>query len=235
MSRKSLNSNIAEFVMLGLLVLMFVGTFVCWSAAPDRIPVHWNLQGEVDRWGGKFEGLMLLPLIAVGIYGLLKVIPLIDPKKENFAQFATAYDWIQLGTISLMAVIHAAILASVMGYTIPMNLVVSLAVGCLFLVIGKVMGKVQPNWFVGVRTPWTLSSKQSWQKTHQCAGWLFIAIGVATIATGLTASKYALLVMLVTTIGGTLWLVVYSYLVWRSDTDRVSAVASTSVADTESD
>lgn len=219
--------------MLSLLALMFAGTAWCWSKAPEKIPVHWNLQGEVDRYGGKFEGLMLLPIITVGLYLLLKFIPLIDPKKENFAQFGKAYLGIRIGLSVLMAVIHAAILATVMGFQTNMNVIVGLSVGCLFVVIGNVMGKIRPNWCVGVRTPWTLSSKTSWIKTHRQAGWIFIASGIAVIVTGLAASKYALAVTLITSLGGSVWLVVYSYIVWKNDTDRVSALDTQPHAEAE--
>ena len=147
--------------MLGLIAFMFLAAALCWQSAPDEIPVHWDLQGNVDRYGGKFEGLMLVPLIASAIYLLLKFIPLLDPKKENFAQFGKVYSIIRMAVTLLMAVIQAAILGTVLGYPIDMGLVVSFGVGGLLMVIGNFMGKIRPNWFVGVRTPWTLSSKKS--------------------------------------------------------------------------
>ena len=213
-----------ELLMLSLLALMFAGAAWCWSSAPEKIPVHWNLQGEVDRYGGKFEGLLLMPLITAGLYLLLKFIPAIDPKKENFAQFAKAYLGIRIGLSILMAVIQLAILATVMGYQTNMNVIVGGSVGCLFILIGNVMGKIRPNWCVGVRTPWTLSSKTSWVKTHRLSGWIFIASGIAILITGFMESKYALVVTLVTAIGGSVWLILYSYLVWKNDTNRVSAL-----------
>ena len=213
-----------ELAILALVTLMFLASAFFWSTAPERIPVHWNLQGEVDRYGGKFEGLMLLPLIAAGLYLLLKFIPALDPKKENFAQFGKVYSIIRVAVALLMALIHVAILGTVLGFTIDMGMVVSLGVGSLLIVLGNFMGKIRPNWFVGVRTPWTLSSKKSWVKTHRMSGWLFILMGLAVVATGLTQSEYALGIMLALILGGSVWTVVYSWLVWRGDTERVPAL-----------
>jgi uncharacterized membrane protein len=215
-----------DLVIAALVSLMFLASASLWSTAPESIPVHWNLQGDVDRYGGKFEGLMLLPLIAVGISLLLRFIPAMDPKKENFAQFGKVYSIIRVAVTLLMAVIHVAILGTVLGFTIDMGLAVSLGVGSLLIVLGNFMGKIRPNWFVGVRTPWTLSSKKSWVKTHRMSGWLFILMGLAVVATGLTQSKYALGIMLALVLGGSLWAVIYSWLVWRGDTERVSALES---------
>ncbi len=216
-----------ELAILGLISLMFLASALIWSSAPEKIPVHWNLKGEVDRYGGKLEGLMLLPLITAGLSLMLKFIPALDPKKENFAQFGYVYSIIRVAVTVQMAVIHIAILATIRGYTIDMGLVVSAGAGSLLIVIGNFMGKIRPNWFVGVRTPWTLSSKKSWVKTHRMAGWLFILMGISVIATGLTKSGYALGVMLTLVLGGSLWAIIYSWLVWRSDTDRVSALDTT--------
>jgi uncharacterized membrane protein len=119
-----------------------------------------------------------------------------------------------------MAFIHVAILAGLIGYEVRMGLIVCLGVGGLFLVIGRTMTRVPRNGFVGVRTPWTMSSQKSWDKTHQQASWMFTAIGAATIQTGVSSSQYALVLCIGLAIGGSVWLVVYSYLVWREDTRK---------------
>ncbi|HEY6565141.1 MAG TPA: SdpI family protein, partial [Pirellulaceae bacterium] len=95
-------------------------------------------------------------------------------------------------------------------------------VGLLLMVFGNVMGKIRPNWFVGVRTPWTLSSKLSWTKTHRLAGWLFIGIGVLIAATGMTRSRWLLIGTLCGSGAALLGVVVYSYLVYRADPERTT-------------
>lgn len=210
-----------ELIHVMIIVGMFVASALCWNQAPDRVPMHWNARGEVDGWGGKLEGLFLLPGIAVGIYALLRFIPLLDPGRENYKQFAGAYAGIRWSVTGLMVVIHAAVLAYVLGYRPNMGMVVGGSTGLLLLFIGNLMSKIRPNWFVGIRTPWTLSSKLSWTKTHRVGGWVFIAIGCLIGFTGFAKAEWAVPVTLVTAIGGSLGLVVYSYIVWRTDPDRI--------------
>jgi uncharacterized membrane protein len=99
--------------------------------------------------------------------------------------------------------------------------------------LSNIMGKIRPNWFVGIRTPWSLSSKLAWTKTHRVGGWLFIVLGLGIAATAFIKSEWAVSVVLITAIGGSLALVVYSYFVWRNDPNRVPP-AGTSPAPEES-
>lgn len=214
------NSKV-EWFHLALVVSMFVGSALCWSSAPDRVPMHWNASGEIDRWGGKLEGLFLLPAITLGLYFLLRLIPRLDPGQANYAQFKKSYSIIRFATTGVMVVVHAAVLSYVVGYRLDMGLVVGVAVGLMMVVIGNVMGKVRPNWFVGIRTPWTLSSKLAWSKTHRVGGWMFMAVGVLIMIAAVFKSSWAIPVAVGTAIVASLALVVYSWHVWRNDPDRV--------------
>jgi hypothetical protein len=89
---------------------MFSGALVIWPVAPDRIPAHWSFDGSVDRWGGKIEGLLGIPLLALAIYLLMRYLPRIDPGRANYARFGGAYTAIRAGIVILMAVVYAAIL-----------------------------------------------------------------------------------------------------------------------------
>ena len=93
-----------------------------------------------------------------------------------------------------------------------MGLVLGISLGALFVSLGNVLGKIRPNWLVGIRTPWTMSSKLAWSKTHRVGGWLFVALGVAIIAISLLHSKLAIIVTVIGAIGVSLGLTVYSYL-----------------------
>ena len=98
---------------------------------------------------------------------------------------------------------------------------IGLAVGAMFFVMGNVLGKLRPNWFFGVRTPWTLSSKLSWNKTHRLAGWVFVLGGLLLMAAGLVGTPTAMGIAFAVLMAGVLGAVTYSYFVWRSDPDRV--------------
>jgi len=206
-----------ELALLLLIALMFGAALVVWPSAPSDIPVHWNASGQVDRYGGKFEGLLLLPLMALGLYLLMWYLPTIDPGRLNYARFGGAYTAIRAGVLLLMAGIYAMVIAWVLGSPVDMSRAVPLAVGALFVLFGSVLGQVQPNWFVGIRTPWTLSSTESWSRTHRLGGRLFVALGVLFVVTGAFKLGSFGYVAVGAATAGIVVLVVYSYFVWKRD------------------
>lgn len=221
-----------EYVQLGVIAAMFVAVAIRWPNVPDRIPVHWNAAGEVDGYGGKFVGLLMLPLITLGLYLLLRYIPRIDPARANYASFGGAYLMVRVVLVVYMAFIFVLINVAITDQSaVPMDRLVVGAVAVLFLVLGGVMGKLRPNWFVGIRTPWTLSSKLSWVKTHRVGGWVFIGSGVVTLVAALFGGEVAFYAMFAVLIPGMVFLVVYSYLVWRDDPDKVPAQETTPAED----
>jgi uncharacterized membrane protein len=205
---------------LAVIGAMFAAAAAAWPAAPDRLPVHWNLQGEVDRYGGKFEGLLLVPLMTFGLYWLLLLLPFIDPKRENYARFKGAYCVIRWCLTAFMAALFGLMLAAAFGRSVDIAFGLSLLMAALFMVLGFSLENVQPNWFVGVRTPWTLSSPLSWAKTHRAAKWVFVALGLVFLPLGWWKSAWALAALFVVGGGGLGWLLVYSYWVWKRDPDR---------------
>ncbi len=211
----------AEIPHLLLLASMLVVAIACWPFAPEQIPVHWNFYGQIDRYGGRFEGLFFLPLISVGLYALLLFLPRIDPGRSNYESFSTTYRTIRFSILSLLAMLYVCLLLVAFGYPVSMPRVIPIGVGVLFIVLGNFMGKLRPNWFAGVRTPWTLSSRRSWNKTHRLARWLFILQGLVIAGYGFEQSVWMLVVAAVVIVGSLAWLVVYSYLVWRNDPERI--------------
>jgi uncharacterized membrane protein len=211
-----------ELIHWLLVAAMFAVAALAWSHVPERIAIHWNLQGEADDYGGKFAGLLLLPLMTLGLYLLLLFLPRLDPGYRNYQSFATTYHVIRVSLTLFMALVYAITVLVALGYRIDVTAVVAIATGALLVVMGNFMGKLRPNWFVGVRTPWTLSSKLSWTKTHRLAGWLFILLGTLIAATGVLRTDWML--GLTIAVGGVslVWIVAYSYFVWRKDPTRTT-------------
>jgi uncharacterized membrane protein len=216
-----------EILPLAVLAAMFAGAAWSWPRVPDRLPIHWNAAGEVDGYGGKFVGLMLLPLVAVGMYALFLVLPKFDPGKRNYESFGKAYLALRTALILFFAVLYAATLVEFHGTRVPMTAVIMPALGMLFLIIGNVLSKIRPNHFVGIRTPWTLSSKQSWDKTHRLGGWLFVIQGVMFIAMAFASPALMLPAILGTTLAMVCILLPYSYHVYTRDPDRISPAGVT--------
>ena len=206
-----------EIISLFLIASMFVLAAITWPVVPDSIPVHWGFSGQPDRYGGKFEGLLLLPLISLGIYLLLLFLPRIDPRGGRYQRFAGAYLVIRTVLIAFFVVVYVVSVLWARGMTVDITMIMSLAMGLLFMVIGNYMGKLRPNWFAGIRTPWTLSSVESWNKTHRLGGKVFIAVGLIMAFTSLFQRPWTFLASIGLLIVCSIGLVVYSYYIWRSD------------------
>lgn len=221
----------AELPLLALIVAMWVAAVLLWPTTNRPVPVHWGASGEVDRYGGRFEGLLLLPAFAVALYLLMLVLPRFDPGRLNYPRFAGAYYTFRAVTTALLAVLYAVMLLSARGVPVDMPRFIGLAMGAAFFVMGNVMGKLRPNWFIGVRTPWTLSSKRSWTRTNRLGGWVFVAGGIALMVAGVVGTPLALNVAFGILVAGALAGVVYSYFVWKSDPDRVPPAGTLPVND----
>jgi len=196
---------------------MFIAAAIAWSRVPAQMPVHWGIDGRPDRYGGRLEGVLLLPIVALALYGGLRLLPRFDPRRANYAQFAGPYALIRFATLVLLAEIYGVSIATALGFPINMTRVVAPAVGLLLIVLGGVMGKLRPSWFVGIRTPWTLTSARSWGKTHRLGGWVFIVAGLVMALAGLLDLSALLLAGLAGLIVALVGLWLYSYLVWRDE------------------
>lgn len=213
-----------EIFQLALIAAMFVVAAVRWGSVPDQIPVHWNAAGEVDGYGGKFVGLLLLPIITAALYPLLRYIPRIDPARRNYESFAGTYLLVRVLITVYMAFIFVVTnLAIGNEETIPVGDLVIGSVGVLFIILGGAMGKFRPNWFAGIRTPWTLTSKRSWMRTHRLGGRIFIATGLATMVGAVVGGEWAVYAMFIVMLPGIVFLFAYSYFVWRDDPDKIAA------------
>lgn len=210
-----------EWPQLLVLAAMFAGAGWAWERVPDPMPVHFDIHGQPDRWGSRFEGLLLLPLIAVGLYGLFLLLPRLDPGRANYASFAKTWRIVRTAVLLVMAVVFGFVVASALGHDVPMPEALVLLIGALFVVFGATMGKLRPNWFIGVRTPWTLSSKLSWTRSHRLAGRLFLASGLGSILLLAVGPSVALYFLIGSCALTAVVSVVYSWFVWRGDPERV--------------
>lgn len=201
-------------------VLMFTLSLWAWGQLPGDalIPVHWGIDGQPDRYGGKFEGLLLTPLILIGISALFALIPRIDPRRDNILNSQSAYQAIWWVMLLFLAGLHLALVLSILGYNVSVGRFVPAGVGVIFLVIGRFMGRIRSNFMFGIRTPWTLTSELSWQKTHLWGGRLFMLLGALLVLAGLFPFSKLWFGLLM---GGILLMVVglfiYSYRVWKED------------------
>lgn len=208
------------WLMSAVVVALMVGLSAwAWVQLPAdaSLPVHWNAAGEADRYGGKVEGLLLLPLVSVGILLLFNLIRYIDPLRANIARSGQAYRAMLLGVLFFLAVLHVGAVLNALGYGINIGLLAALAIGVMFIIIGNYLGKIRRNYMFGVRTPWTLASELSWNKTHRLTGKLFVVSGILVLVASLWSPVVAFYTMLVTILGTVLFAMIYSYWVWKKD------------------
>ncbi|MBZ0263290.1 SdpI family protein [bacterium] len=203
-----------------LIGLSFILAIYFWVITEGQLPVHWNLHGEVDRYGGKFESLLLLPIIMLVFYFILRYIPFLDPNKSNYEKFEDSYAKIRYALTTFLFVIHLSILLNSKGIEVAMDKVVLVGMGIFFFVIGMSMKDVRPNWFIGVRNPWTMSSRKSWDVTHKYAKWLFVGIGIGMVLASYFRSSIFMIIGFGVIFAAVIVLTVMSYVIWKHDPDR---------------
>lgn len=168
-------------IMLSLVVLAFFISAYFYPQMPERMATHWNERGEIDGYMHKFWGLLLMPFITLGMIGLFFVLPKIDPLKKNYDKFRSYYNGLILVIIGFLFYIHLVSIAANLGFVFNMTYFIMPPIALLFLFIGFMLPKAKRNWFVGIRTPWTLSSDRVWGKTNRLGGRLFIVLGAYLI------------------------------------------------------
>jgi uncharacterized membrane protein len=187
--------------------------------ADAQVPIHWGPDGQVNGYASKTVGLFLLPLVTLGVAALMWVIPVIEPRRANFEKSGKAYAAIWVAVVLMLAAVDVVAVAAAMGADLDMTLIVFVATGALFIVIGNYLPKVRSNYLMGIRTPWTLTSDLSWTKTHRVGGRLFVMEGIVFILIGLIRPAPEALVVVL--IGGIVAMLVfvfaYSYRVWKTD------------------
>lgn len=188
-----------------------------YSQLPERVPTHWNFQGEVDGWTDRFPGAFLLPAIALGVWLLLLVLPRIDPRRAHYERFRDTY-WLILNLMVLFfAVMHVLSLGAALAWEVNMTRAVFALLGLTFMGLGNYLPRVRSNWWIGVRTPWTLESERVWRETHRVAGRTFVAGGAAALVAALLPAGLATPVAMSGLVAAGLIPLIYSYLAWRRE------------------
>lgn len=163
-----------DWLIIFVLIFPFIVIFYFWNALPEQIPIHWNYAGEIDNYVAKMPGIFILPAFAVVLYILFLAIPRIDPRWDSYKLFKGSYQTLKFSIVALMTLLFYVIIAASLGFDFDIMYFVIVPIVLLFTVVGNMLGKIRPNWFVGIRLPWTLSNDQVWQLTHRFAGKLWV-------------------------------------------------------------
>ncbi len=209
-----------EWFSAGLLILsIFLGVYF-YQHFPATVPIHWNWQGEVDSYGSAAFGAFLLPGVMLVMYLLFLVLPYFDPKKERYADFVEAYhNFKDLLIIFFFSIFWLTGLAG-LGYDININLALPIILGLLFIGLGSLLRKIKMNWFLGIRTPWTLSSEEVWNKTHRAAGPVFMISGLLIILTSFIEPCSRIILFILAILSPVIGLPAYSYILFRREKNK---------------
>ena len=205
------------FTSITLIAIAVLAGLLLWDRLPDPMPGHWNAAGEIDGYISKFWGVFLVPIISIALTGLFLIIPRIDPLKANIAQFRAAFNWFIVVFMAYMLYVYALTLVAALGTPFNMTLMLLPAVGLLFIGVGYLMSGAKRNFFIGIRTPWTLSSDTVWDKTHKLGSRLFMLGGVVTILCAFLGES-GIWIMLVAMLGASFVPIVYSYVLYQRET-----------------
>lgn len=197
-------------LFLTILLAVFVWLY---PHMPARVPTHWNARGQINGYMSPL-GAVAVPMIAIALLAALTLLlPVISPRGYEIKPFASVFALVMLAAQMLVLISALAVLLNAAGHTVQMPLVCMLGIGALFLVIGNYMGKLRKNFFIGIRTPWTLASDLVWERTHRMGGWLFMLAGLAIIAIALFGASPTWLLGIA--LAAALIPTAYSYVIYR--------------------
>jgi len=213
-----MNTRTTTIISLILIVAATLAGLLLWNKFPEQMASHWDINDQVNGYISRFWGVFMMPIVTLGMLLLFLVIPNIDPLKENIAQFRETFNLFITFIIGFMLYIHILTLLWNLGYTnVGIGKSMLPAMGLLFILIGSMLRKSKRNFFIGIRTPWTLSSDSVWDKTHQLGSILFMASGVFAIIGGLFGGMTAFWFLFVPLIGSTVFLLMYSYVLYQQE------------------
>jgi uncharacterized membrane protein len=200
-----------------LSLAMVVGSFAAVAALchrmPDPVPVHWDARGHVNGFMSKPWGALVMPLTTAGAYLVTVFLPRISPRGFRLDRFRGTFEIIQLAIVAFLFFGTMLVLMAGAGIDVPLVRSLTVGAGVLLVVLGNVLGKVTKNFFVGIRTPWTLASDEVWLRTHRLGGRVFVAAGLAIVVSGLAGGGTG--PILAAALAAVVIPIVYSYVAYR--------------------
>lgn len=210
-------STTTETVIIILTLLPFIYLGAIYASIPDEVPMHFNASGEVDRIGSKAE-LWIMPFVLNAMmYFLFKYLPKLDPKNQ-IQKMGNKWTYLRMAMTVFMTILSCGIIFISTSGTMNFNASwIYGFTGLLFIVLGNYLPATKPNYFVGIRTPWTLENDMVWRKTHRLGGRLFMICGLLIIAsTFIFSDAFTFWILIGTTIAITLITFIYSYQSFKS-------------------
>ena len=200
-------------IIWATVIAAFVISAIFYPKMPAVMASHWNEKGQVDGYMNKSIVMFLMPAIMAGEVLFLYAILLIDPLRKNIRKFRIYYEGFILMMTGFLLALHLFMIAWNLGVRFSMNIFMPLIMGILFFIMGAILPHLKPNWFFGIRTPWTLSNETVWNKTHQIGGILF-KLSAVLVLFGAMWPQYAIFFVLVPVLSAAVITGLYSLVVY---------------------
>jgi uncharacterized membrane protein len=204
-----------DWPLLALFALAFAAAAIVYSHLPARMPIHWNLQGRANGWAGRTFATFGMLGVFLGLYALIAGLPLIDPLRKSYAKFLPTHRIVRWMMVIVCLGIWGFATAAAAGAPVRIEVVVPVAVALVFIVMGNFMGRLRHNWFVGIRTPWSLANEEAWRLTHRAAGPAWVIGGLVALVGALLGGVVAAVALTVGLGGAGVFSVVYSYFAYK--------------------
>ena len=206
-----------ELPLIAIVLLPFLYLAYIWNQLPEKVPVHWNVKGEIDRYGDKIE-LMLIPiLLPLLIYVIFLVVPRIDPKKK-LNKMGNKLQTLKVLMTTFMSILALFIIYSAKNQSFDNSNYLVISIGILYIILGNYFKTIKANYFIGIRTPWTLESESVWKETHILGGKLWFIGGIIVVLSSFILEKQLnFKVFLIITTIIAIVPIVYSYLLFRKN------------------
>ena len=207
----------SEIIPLFLTLASIILGIYFYMHFPERVVTHWGFNGEPNGYSNKFVGAFICPIILIFMYILFYFLPVLDPKKENYPKFAKSYFLIKNYFLAFILLVSVLIGMYNLGFDLSIGKSISFLVGILFIVIGNSIKNIQQNFFIGIRTPWTLSSEKVWDKTHLLFGKLFSLFGLIIMLLPFLSKTIGIVVFIFGLVSVILGSTGYSYYLYRKE------------------
>jgi uncharacterized membrane protein len=207
-------------IIVSIIVILVatIASVIVYPQLPEVAASHWDANGQVNGYMPRFWAAFLMPLMSIGLLFLLLAVPSIDPLKANIAKFRNYYNVFVLVIIVFMLIIHGITLVWNLGYNqFNIGNAIVPAVGLIFIFAGIMMAKAKRNFFIGIRTPWTLSNDTVWEETHKLGSKLFIGAGIVSFLSAFFGEAGFWIMFIVMMIAAIIP-IIYSYILWRNIT-----------------
>ena len=200
---------------LGLIAAAFALSLALYSTLPDRMPVHFDLHGQANGFQSKAVGAFAMPVTMIVLAFVFAMLPRLSPRGYEIDRNSRAFRAITLSVLALSLAVHAVMLFSAAGFHVPPARLFPILLGALFAFLGNYLGKVRRNFFIGIRTPWTLADEDVWFRTHRFSGKLFVIAGLIGMLGAALPDDRGMPFILGVVIVAALISIVYSYAIYR--------------------